>query len=362
MIKDITLKQRSHDFSDSSFLMCSQPKHKGERIPIYNLANCSSSLQIDTVTHTKKWTKMKRYLIITGDDFGFSQKRNKGIMETFNNGGITSASLLLNCTGTDEAADMYNSSDICPGLHLNLTEGSPVGEVNYETLVSARERNFRGKLELRKKLDLGDINLREVKQEIDSQIKKFIDLVGKPPVYVDGHQHIHLHPKVVEILAAALRQNNIQITRFPVEINMHSKEWVNPDYMSFFTEMIENALKAKKVVDDYGIKTTDTFVGLSTMGSAMTQERLQKIILEAFEDAEHRLSSLAEQRDFSTCELMTHPGYPSHRVLSGFSWGSDDFGCSDDRIHEIKILSSSEMREFYKRNNIEVVSHKILLT
>nr|KAI8753830.1 carbohydrate deacetylase-like isoform X1 [Biomphalaria glabrata] len=303
--------------------------------------------------------RMKRYLIITGDDFGFSWERNEGVMEAFNKGAITSASLLLNCTGTEEGAAMFKSSQLCPGLHLNLTEGSPVGEFEYETLVSTEEV-FRGKFALRKHLDLGEINPVEIKRELDSQIKKFIELVGRAPVYVDGHQHIHLHPKVVELFAAALKQHNIHITRFPVEINMAAKEWVNPEYMPFFLAMIEKAHVAKKVLDDYGIKTTDSFVGLSTMGRDMTPERLQKIILEAFEDAERRLSS--DKRGFTTCELMTHPGYPTHRILGGFSWGSDDFGCSEDRIHEINVLSSPEMKDFYKQNNIELVSHSILLS
>ncbi|KAI8749282.1 carbohydrate deacetylase isoform X1 [Biomphalaria glabrata] len=341
---------------------------------------------------------MKRYLIITGDDFGFSWERNEGVMEAFNKGAITSASLLLNCTGTEEGAAMFKSSQLCPGLHLNLTEGSPVGEFDYETLVSTEEV-FRGKFALRKHLDLGlhlnltegvpianhqyktltnetfnfhgmlptprlldagNIDEEEIKRELDSQIKKFIELVGRAPVYVDGHQHIHLHPKVVELFAAALKQHNIHITRFPVEINMAAKEWVNPEYMPFFLAMIEKAHVAKKVLDDYGIKTTDSFVGLSTMGRDMTPERLQKIILEAFEDAESRLSS--DKRGFTTCELMTHPGYPTHRILGGFSWGSDDFGCSEDRIHEINVLSSPEMKDFYKQNNIELVSHSILLS
>ncbi|CAL1536147.1 unnamed protein product [Lymnaea stagnalis] len=305
---------------------------------------------------------MKRFLIITADDFGFSTERNQGVLEAFNNGAVKSASLLLNCTGTNEAANIFKTTDLCPGLHLNLTEGTPIGIENYKTLIAPTNGIFKGKFELRKQLDSDLINPLEIRQEIDCQIKLFKELIGRDPVYVDGHQHIHLHPNVAEIFADALNRHNIKVTRLPIEINMASKDWVNPEYMPFFIKMIENVNKTKVILDQYGVKSTDSFTGLSTMGRDMTADRLKKIILEAFEDAEKRMAAreLYQQQDFTTCELMSHPGHPTDPEYGGFSWGSDDFGCSDDRIHEINVLSSAEMMEFYKANNIQLVSHKIL--
>lgn len=58
---------------------------------------------------------MKRYLIVTGDDFGFSTERNAGVMEAFHRGAVKSASILLNCTGTDEAVSLFKSNSLCPG-------------------------------------------------------------------------------------------------------------------------------------------------------------------------------------------------------------------------------------------------------
>ncbi|CAG5122624.1 unnamed protein product [Candidula unifasciata] len=305
---------------------------------------------------------MKRYLIITGDDFGFSSERNKGIMEAFNKGAIKSASLLLNCTGTDDAVSLFKSSDLCPGLHLNLTEGKPVGTTQYQTLVTP-DNIFKGKFGLRKDLEAGLVDLNEVQQEIEAQIQRYKELLGEAPVYVDGHQHIHIEPGVVDIFAEALNCHNIQLTRYPVEINLAKKPWVNPQYTSLFFSVIGKAERAAPIFEKCNIKTSDSFAGLSTMGADMTADRLKHVILEAFVDAETRMAIQPEkqQRDHTTCELMTHPGYPTGRDNGGFSWGSDDFGCSTDRIHEIQVLSSADMMNFYKENNIEVVSHRILL-
>ena len=58
---------------------------------------------------------MRRQLIITADDFGFSTERNNGVMEAFNNGAVNSASLLLNCTGSSGAVDCARNTGLTLG-------------------------------------------------------------------------------------------------------------------------------------------------------------------------------------------------------------------------------------------------------
>ena len=91
------------------------------------------------------------------------------------------------------------------------------------------------------------------------------------------------------------------------------------------------------------------------MGNFMTIERLQANILEAFEAAEQKHQSMAV-----SCELMTHPGHPTPLHYGGFSWGTDDFGNSKDRVHELQVLSSVDMKNFYRAHNIELVTHREL--
>ena len=93
------------------------------------------------------------------------------------------------------------------------------------------------------------------------------------------------------------------------------------------------------------------------MGANMTVDRLKSTILEAFVTAEgHRGQSSRPV----TCELMTHPGQPTSLDYGGFSWGTDDFGSSNERVTEIQVLCTQDMLGFYKDNNIELISHKDL--
>ncbi|RUS85743.1 hypothetical protein EGW08_006457 [Elysia chlorotica] len=299
---------------------------------------------------------MKRLLVITADDFGFSKERNEGVMEAYNNGAVKSASLLLNCTGTVHAVESARNTGLTLGLHLNLTEGKPVGG-EYKTLTSC-DGIFQGMIGTREALDNGQIDLTEIETEIDSQIKYYKELVGEKPAYVDGHQHIHLHPVVVPIFAKLLSKHGIAVTRMPIEINLdlNAKPWLHHspklDLLNIF---VKEAKSSIPVLQQNNIRTSACFTGLSTMSAAMTTESLQAVILEAFESVEptHQGTSVA-------CELMTHPGYPTPMDYGGFSWGTDDFGNSKDRVHELQVLSSAAMKNFYKTHNMELASHREL--
>jgi predicted glycoside hydrolase/deacetylase ChbG (UPF0249 family) len=94
----------------------------------------------------------------------------------------------------------------------------------------------------------------------------------------------------------------------------------------------------------------DAFVGLALMGNNMTLERLQEALLGAF-------SSLEDQGAMGvhTVELMCHPGYPCTDPTAGCGFGADEFSMSEERRHEMKILSSKEMKDFYHHCDICLV-------
>ena len=57
-----------------------------------------------------------------------------------------------------------------------------------------------------------------------------------------------------------------------------------------------------------------------------------------------------------TVELMVHPGYPSEADDLGCGTGADDFACSPARKHELDVLTCKSMLEWYKEQDISLVS------
>lgn len=65
---------------------------------------------------------MAKRLIVTADDMGYNVERNRGIIECFEKGGLTNASLMVNGVACEDAAK------------LALKHGLPTGECGSREL------------------------------------------------------------------------------------------------------------------------------------------------------------------------------------------------------------------------------------
>jgi predicted glycoside hydrolase/deacetylase ChbG (UPF0249 family) len=65
---------------------------------------------------------------VNGDDFGFSSRINGAIVEAFERGLISSATIMANMPGFEEAGRLAREKQLRGriGLHLNLTSGKPL--------------------------------------------------------------------------------------------------------------------------------------------------------------------------------------------------------------------------------------------
>ena len=93
------------------------------------------------------------------------------------------------------------------------------------------------------------------------------------------------------------------------------------------------------------------------MGQMMTVERLVSQLTKAYqsyESVQPNVDLCNQTSGNLSCELMTHPGFPS--ASTDFS-DPDGFSTSIDRQHELNVLTASELKTFYKNFNINLVSH-----
>ncbi|XP_041083772.1 carbohydrate deacetylase isoform X4 [Polyodon spathula] len=134
-------------------------------------------------------------LVVTGDDFGYCARRNRGMLECFHKGAISNVSLLVNGIAAEEAAEISKRHSIPIGLHANLSEGLPVCDTlpKGSSLVN-EDGYFHGKMGFRKALRNGQLKMIEVEQELKAQVQLFCELTGQLPHHMDGHQHVHVLP------------------------------------------------------------------------------------------------------------------------------------------------------------------------
>jgi chitin disaccharide deacetylase len=138
---------------------------------------------------------MTRRLIVTADDFGRSPGINRGIVEAFENGIVTSASLMVRWPAAREAAGYARRRvDLAVGLHVDL------GEWRY------RDGAWEPVYEV-----VSPDNHEEVEAEVVRQLERFRKLLGRDPTHVDSHQHVHRSDPIRAVFSRFAKQLRVPL-------------------------------------------------------------------------------------------------------------------------------------------------------
>jgi len=142
-----------------------------------------------------------KQLIVNADDLGLTSGVNRGILRAFQDGIVTSASLLVTGSAFEEAVALAQQNpNLDVGLHLALVEERAVlGPDLVPTLVDQSGRFPRTSAEFIRRAILGGISWYEVEREIAAQIAVF-EKTGLRLSHLDSHQHLHMFPPVFQIV------------------------------------------------------------------------------------------------------------------------------------------------------------------
>jgi chitin disaccharide deacetylase len=147
---------------------------------------------------------MRKAVVLCADDFGLTPGVSRAILDLAERGRISATSAMTTLPHWPRLAPALRQTGIAIGLHLNLTAGPPLGPM--PRLAPAGLPPL-GRL-LRAAL-LGHLPAQEVADEIARQLDAFERVSGRPPDFVDGHQHVHVLPTVRPALLAALARRGL---------------------------------------------------------------------------------------------------------------------------------------------------------
>lgn len=250
-------------------------------------------------------------LIFNADDYGSTKNVVEGILECMKEGVVTDTTFLVNSPYFDYAVRRAREENITSmGLHLALTYRAPILSSQEVPSLVDEEGNFYPYPQSLQP----HLKLEEVEKEWRAQIKKF-QSSGLELTHLDSHHHVHINlgEGVGAIAIKLANELGVPIRR--------------PD---------ENQINLLQV------PTTDIF-GTKFGGSIETST------------TEFLISYLNNHKDFKgSLELMTHPGYSDDELRSLSSW-------NDCREEEIKTLKDSKLKEYIKKNGIELISFKDLV-
>jgi chitin disaccharide deacetylase len=161
---------------------------------------------------------MQRFAIVNGDDFGLSPGINRGIIESYCDGILTSASLMVVGDAFEEAVTLaHEHHGLSLGVHLTLIEGVPILPPHeIPSLVTSDGRFFESLDAFLLTWLRGGIRMREVQREFVAQIEKARDL-GIRVDKLDSHMHVHLLPGIFSTVLALAKRYHIAAIRLPTE-------------------------------------------------------------------------------------------------------------------------------------------------
>jgi predicted glycoside hydrolase/deacetylase ChbG (UPF0249 family) len=226
-------------------------------------------------------------LIVNADDFGYTRGINHAIIDCHQNGIVNSATMMMNMPGVPHAVVLAKENPkLMVGIHLVLTCGKPLLD-NVPSLVD-QEGKFKKLSYLRE--HVSDVSLEELEREWSAQIDAFL-AAGLTPSHFDSHHHTHTIPEFLPVVQRLSR-------KYGLSCRLASDQAVEgvPAFSDVFLH------------DFYGSTAT--------------------------EDYFDNIASKAP--DGSTVEVMCHPGYVDHALLTGSSYAIE-------RVKETEILTTVKL-------------------
>jgi len=290
---------------------------------------------------------MKR-LIVNADDFGFTRGVNAGIIRGFQEGIITSTTIMANGSAFEDAVRLAHANPkLGVGCHLVLVGGKAVSRLEQRSSLADSDGNLPSSLALLvAKLTSGLIRKDDIEREVRAQLER-VKAAGIDVTHLDTHKHTHSHPRVMEAVAAIAEEFRITRIRRPFE-STSNLSYPHPSGVKGSWKQRALAGVARlgqrrfdRASRSHGLRSPDYFWGVAATGG-LNREAILGIIEMA--------SSLPD----GTSELMCHPGQYDQDLERAPT------RLKSERDMELKGLMDSAVRDALKKHDISLIDFRQL--
>lgn len=285
--------------------------------------------------------KSKRYMIINGDDFGFSQGVNQGIIQAHTHGILTSTSLMVTGDTFEEAVGLAKQHpDLAVGLHLVLGCGQSVlSSAQIPHLVDQQDRFLDNPAQAGWRYYFNGTARQELHWEIEAQLQKF-QQTGLALSHVDGHLHHHVNPAVLKILMDLAPKYQIPVVRLPCEelsytLKVDAQDWLSKGLGWSVFRLLRR--HGERVLSGQGVRYAERVYGLLQSGSV----------------TETYLLGLIPQIQADVVEVYAHPAiaYPNEPINGPEGAGEQ----------ELAALLSQQVRAQLLANGFQLTNYPELM-
>jgi hopanoid biosynthesis associated protein HpnK len=246
-------------------------------------------------------------LIVNADDFGLHEEINKGIIKGYQEGFVTSTSLMCSAPAFENAVALAKENPgLGIGIHLTLVGSVPsvLPKEKISSLVNDKGLFPENYVAFAKMFYTGQVKMVQLELELRAQIEKAL-ATGLNITHVDSHQHTHVLPGMTGLVVKLCNEYKIKNIRIPQEGYFFSGGFagglgrkIGRAGLSFCACLA--AMKAKST----GLAYPESFFGMLAGGNL--NETLVGNIITALPEG--------------VSEIMTHPGLNKQELDKHFTW------------------------------------------
>ncbi|HEX9944764.1 MAG TPA: ChbG/HpnK family deacetylase [Thermoanaerobaculia bacterium] len=266
-----------------------------------------------------------RALIVTADDVGLHPGMTLGAIQAHDQGIVTACSVVAAGRACERAVELLRDRPgLDVGVHLALVGERPLSPPERVRSLVGRDgaflKDFRA---FTRRYLLGGIAASEIEEELRRQIERLL-AAGLTVVHANSHQHLHVLPRVFEVVLRLAEEYRIPFVRVPRE---PAARGLSPRALQ-----IGILNRIGKRLEVRSIRTVDRTVGILDAGK-LTFERLSSILAGVE----------------GVTELVCHPGLGDEALATEYDWG---YGW--DR--ETAALCDPRVREALRERGIEIAT------
>ncbi|HYI13438.1 MAG TPA: ChbG/HpnK family deacetylase [Thermoanaerobaculia bacterium] len=245
-----------------------------------------------------------RALIVTADDLGLHPGMAEGAIRAHREGIVTACSVVANGVAFEDAADrLRDTPSLEVGVHLTLVEERPMTSIRFPKKYTSFVPLYLARM----------ITISAIERELRAQIERVMS-TGLQVTHLNGHQHLHLLPRVFGAVVRLAREYGIGYVR------------IVDDYGGVARPLSMRALSALGRRAKLRGGTNDRTIGVAIAGHLRD------------------VTPLLDHAEGVT-ELVTHPGVG----VTGYTWGYDW-----DR--ETAALCTPGLREELRARSITLIA------
>ena len=146
-----------------------------------------------------------RHFWLCADDYGIAPGVNAAIRDLIARGRLNATSVMVVAPSftRDEVDALTRAGEATIGLHLTLTAPFKPLTADFTPLTQGIFHPIETmlRLALLRRLDRAALA-----REVEAQLAAFRQAFGRPPDFIDGHQHVHIFPQIRDVVLDAAQR------------------------------------------------------------------------------------------------------------------------------------------------------------